>query len=134
MRYCLRTLLIALALASSLLGCGRGLYESSGPPPKPFAAFTDPFLNGMAQQRSYTEVVRYSFEAFEAWAREHGFPRQPEQTPLEYAQLVGQQQTAVAREAATLAELYSRCLYGKDSPPRANIEPLRQLWTQLRGS
>jgi hypothetical protein len=106
----------------------------AGPPPKPFAAFPDPFLSGMAQSRPAAEVIRYSFEAFEAWAREHGYPRAPEQTPHEYVQLVGQSHTTVARDAVALAELYCRCAYGKDPAPRSSLEHLRRLWEQLRAT
>ncbi len=54
-------------------------------PPPPFASFADPFASGTAGSYSVAELVRYSFEAFEAWAREHGCEREPEQTPHELA-------------------------------------------------
>jgi hypothetical protein len=106
---------------------------SPGPPPRPFSSFPDPFASGMAQQRPPAEIVRYSFEAFEAWARERGFPREPEQTPHEFAQLVGRRQSALARDVAVLAELYSRCAYGREPASRTQVESLRKLWTQLQG-
>jgi hypothetical protein len=105
---------------------------SPSPPPKPFSSFQDPFQTGMAHNWPPSEVIRYSFEAFEAWGRERGFPREPRQTPHEYVQVVGRGQTAVARAAATLAELYCRCAYGRESASRASVEPLRQLWAELR--
>ena len=107
---------------------------AAGPPPKPFSSFADPFLTGMAQQQPPAEVIRYSFEAFEAWGRERGYSRGPEQTPHEYAQLVSQQQTTLGREVSALAELYSRCAYGKESANRLSIEHLRRLWEKLRAS
>lgn len=105
---------------------------ASAPPPKPFSAFHDPFLTGAAQSRPPIEVVTYSFEALEAWAREHGFPRHPEQTPQEFAQQVAANQGALGRDAAALADLYNRCAYSRDLGPRVNIEPLRRLWQQMR--
>ncbi len=104
------------------------------PPPISFAAFHDPFLTGMAQSKPPVEVIRYSFEAFEAWAREHGCARGPEQTPQEFVQLVGTHQVAVARDAATLAEMYNRCAYARDLGQRLSIEPLRSLWQHMRES
>jgi hypothetical protein len=103
-------------------------------PPKPFSSFADPFLTGMAQQRPPAEVIRYSFEAFEAWGRERGYPRGPEQTPHEYALLMGQQQSSLGRDASALADLYCRCAYSKDPTNRTNFEHLRRLWEKLRAS
>ena len=42
------------------------------PPPRPFSSFANPFLDGSAEQQSPAELVRYSFEALEAWAMTHG--------------------------------------------------------------
>ena len=52
-------------------------------PPRPFADFPDPFATGDAQRWSPRELVAYSFQALEAWGREHGCQRGPEQTPHE---------------------------------------------------
>jgi hypothetical protein len=106
--------------------------EDAGLRARPFASFADPFVTGMAQQRSPAEVIRYSFEAFEAWAREHGYPREPKQTPHEFAVAVGRQQATLAADAATLADLYSRCAYDKYPTPAASVEQLRRLWALLR--
>ena len=77
---------------------GRGDREAGQPereastslaPPRPFADFADPFRSGSAEQREPEELVRYSFEALEAWARERGCPREAEQTALEFASHLG---------------------------------------------
>ena len=46
-----------------------------------FADFSDPFAAGTAGRYPPEELVRYTFEALEAWARDNGQPRLPEQTP-----------------------------------------------------
>ncbi len=96
-----------------------------------FADFADPYTNGNAQHWPPRELVRYSFEAFEAWAREQGFPRAPDQTPHELARQVGARIAAVSRESRLLADLYSRVAFAP-GVPLVGIEHLRQLWRELR--
>jgi len=96
-----------------------------------FADFPDPFTSGDAQRWPPRELVRYSFEAFEAWAREQGFPRAPDQTPHELARQVGAHVEAVSRESRLLADLYSRVAFAP-GVPLVGIEHLRHLWRQLR--
>ena len=36
-------------------------------PPRPFADYADPFATGEAERWSREELLRYSFQAFEAW-------------------------------------------------------------------
>jgi hypothetical protein len=104
------------------------------PPPRPFAEFADPFAAGTADRYSPQELVAYSFQALEAWGREHGCVREPEQTPHEYAGRLSSRQAAVGREARTLAELYCFAAYSPagDSLSRENLERLRQLWQVMQ--
>ena len=100
-----------------------------GPPPPPFAAYQNPFVSGAANSWPLNQLVRYSFEALEAWAREHGCARRPDQTPVEFAALVGQKTEPLAKPAAGLAKLYNRIAYARDQPASAsNMETVRQLW------
>lgn len=101
-------------------------------PPRPFADFTDPFAAGKADRLAPDELVRYSFEALEAWAREHGCPRAPDQTPHEFARSVGQQAESLSRHSQRLADLYCRVAYAPGTLPAGATDPLRQLWSSLR--
>jgi hypothetical protein len=105
---------------------------SAGPTYRPFAAYPDPFASGKAGRYTPEQLVKYSFEAFEAWAREHGCPRHPEQTPHEFAQAIGAKNATVSRPARALAELYSRLAYASGPLPSSSIDHLKQLWTALR--
>src|SRR5262249_11897045 len=40
-------------------------------PETPFSSYSNPFDSGLAEQMSLRQLVRYSFAALEAWAREH---------------------------------------------------------------
>jgi hypothetical protein len=99
---------------------------------RPLAAFADPFATGVADRYSPDELVQYSFEALEAWAREHGCVREPDQTPHEFARNVGAREESLAREARLLADLYCQVAYAPGTVPAASVERLRPLWEQLR--
>jgi hypothetical protein len=102
-------------------------------PPRPFAAYADPFASGLAGRASIAELVRYTFEALEAWGREHQSPRTVGQTVHEYARQVGQVHKPLAGEARFLAELYGQLAYAR-SVPQANLDPLRRLWLKMQGT
>ncbi len=99
-----------------------------------FADYADPFASGVSSRYSLAELTRYSFEAFEAWARERGCPRHPDATPHEMARDVGGQQPQIAPEARNLAELYARAAYARGALPEAGADQLRQLWRQMNRS
>ncbi len=101
-------------------------------PPAPFSSYADPFSAGVAQRYSLEELVRYSFEAFEAWAREHGCPRHPDQTPHELARDVSRLNAPMADDARNLAELYARAAYDRGELPASSPEQLEHLWRSMR--
>jgi hypothetical protein len=101
---------------------------------RPFSDFADPFASATGDRYSLEELIRYSFEALEAWAYEHDCARQPDQTPHEFAQRVAAREPSVGGEARRLAALYSRVAYAQGTLPPSSIEPIRSLWRQLRQS
>ncbi len=101
-------------------------------PPAPFSSYADPFATGISVRYSTEELVRYSFEAFEAWAREHGCPRDPDQTPHELARQVSKLNRFIAAEARNLAELYAQAAYARVELPEGASDQLRQLWQAMR--
>lgn len=100
--------------------------------PRPFADFPDPFVTGDARRWPARELVAYSFQALEAWGREHGCQRAPEQTPHEFAGALTACGIAVGREAIGLADLYCCAAYSSGNLPRDRVGRLRQLWQTLR--
>jgi hypothetical protein len=97
-----------------------------------FADFTDPFAAGVAARWTPEQLVRYTFEAMEAWSRDHGQPRDPEQTPHEFARLVAAQVPDLTDDAQRLAELYCQAAYAHASLPPAGVARLSRLWQGLR--
>ena len=69
-----------------------------------------------------------SFQAFEAWGREHGIERGEEETPLEYVarcrKLLGKQATVPAR----VIDAYNRAVYGNSPPNNEDMQNLEKLW------
>ncbi len=98
---------------------------------QPFEVFSNPFENGRAEKMSPALLVRYTFAALEAWARERQLGRQKGETPLEMAARLGQEVPALEREAARLAQLYAVAVYGRGGLPANTREVLRRFWELL---
>jgi hypothetical protein len=107
---------------------------ATAPPPRPFADFPDPFVTGDARRWSPRELVAYSFQALEAWGREHGCQRGPDQTPHEFAGALTACEAAVGREATGLANLYCCAAYSSGSLPRDRVGRLQELWRTMGAS
>jgi hypothetical protein len=98
---------------------------------RPFRDFRDPFRTGDAQRMSPDQLVSYSFQALEAFCREQGRPRSPDETPLEFAQAVGRDIQRLAQPAAELAELYNWSAYSGGGLPVSARPRLQQFWRCL---
>ncbi|MCP4081968.1 MAG: DUF4129 domain-containing protein [Pirellulaceae bacterium] len=106
-----------------------------------FSKYSDPFGNQNAEQWSPERIVKYTFEALEAWARDLNCERKPDETALEFADAIAANQPSLKKEAVHLANLYSRLAYaggtalatrGKSNTiDRAAIHPLAKFWGQL---
>ncbi len=102
--------------------------HAPAPPPRRFADFTDPFATGVADRYPPEELVRYTFEAMEAWARDHGRPRPSEQTPHEFARCVAAHAAWLTDDSARLAELYCQVAYARGTLPRSRLACLSRCW------
>jgi hypothetical protein len=99
--------------------------------PRPFASFQDPFAWGTAEEMPLAELVRYSFEAMQAWAAEHDLERQAGETPLEFVERIGQETPALEHDAQRLAGLYVRLAYARGTLNRSCLDSLRRFWQRL---
>jgi hypothetical protein len=106
--------------------------QTPGPAPRRFADYVDPFAAGETDRYRPDELVRYSFEALEAWARDHGLSREPDQTPYEFSQRIGVRVASLAGDLRTLSDLYYRAAYARGSLSPTAIRPLAMLWEHLR--
>jgi len=108
-----------------------GEVEERRAPPRPFRFYPNPFHNARADEMSPAELVRYSFEALEAWAFEHDLPRMTDETPIEFADRVGRDVPALEAVAKRLAALYARVLYAKGGLPANWRGVVEQFWEKL---
>jgi hypothetical protein len=97
----------------------------------PFAAYTNPFSDGTAAGRSPEDLVRYSFQAFEAWAGDREMPRADYETPLEFAARVGDQFVWLRPDARKLALLVARMAYAHGNLPSDCRDTLDHFWDRL---
>ncbi len=101
-------------------------------PPRPFASFVNPFDAGLDHQFSPNDLVIYSFEALEAWAWEHNLGRSPHETPIEFAQRLGQTRDDLLTETTRLVGYFVAIVYGQRGF-RTDVFPvLRQFWQVLQ--
>lgn len=97
----------------------------------PFTAFSNPFLDGRDGQMNRHELVRYTYAAFQAWAREQGLDRDKGETPSEHAARLGDEFPAIENAARKLATLYAWSAYGEGSLPKSTLEFLEKFWQRL---
>jgi hypothetical protein len=98
---------------------------------RPFSAFRDPFRSGSAASSSPGELVRYTFEALQAWAFENNCGRTPDQTPMEFGQRLQSRQLKISNEAHEVSLLYAQVAYGGFRPDDSSVATLQKLWRKL---
>ncbi len=112
---------------------GRHAGDEETPPARrrPFASFEDPFFSGAARRMPPAQLVIYTFEALEAWAREQIVERPTEQTPLEFAQELGRRVPALAKDVTQTTQLYVRVAYSQKNPSGDFLETLERMWRRM---
>jgi hypothetical protein len=98
---------------------------------RPFASFHNPFADGSSNRRSPADLVRYSFEALEAWGWEHGVARSHDDTPLEFTERIAMEVPSLAADCKRLASLYERVAYARATLPESSRAHVRQFWQRL---
>ncbi len=96
-----------------------------------FQHFQNPFASGVAKQWSPERLVRYTYDAFEAWSRDLQCSREPEQTVLEFAHSTGKQYQPLAKDVLQLATLYSQIAYAGATVSQSAAMTLSGLWDKL---
>lgn len=98
---------------------------------RPFSSFKNPFTSGMAAKLSTAELIVYSFEALQAWARERGFERRPDQTPIEFAHRLAGMLPAFSDDFAYFTRIYSRVAYAAQLSPPPPLNSVERLWEAM---
>lgn len=102
--------------------------QKAGPPKRRFAEYSNPFQTGEAAEMPAEELVNYTFEAMQCWAREHRLPRGHGETPFEFANRLAQKEPLLSEDARQLAWFYTRLAYAQQVPPESVTQNARQLW------
>jgi hypothetical protein len=111
----------------------QGQPTESAPAMRSFASYDDPFASNL-QGWNEKKVVTHSFEALEAWGREHDAARQVDETAESYAERLARRFQMPGGTAETLATQYNRVLFGKGRPARSELAPLANLWRWMQGN
>jgi hypothetical protein len=110
--------------------------EEATPPKKPrgvpFRAFSNPFDTGEAERMTLRNLVRYSFEALEAWARDHELGRREDETALEFVRRLNEEIPSLESASGELARLHSLAEYGQERLPDSTLETMRGFWERLQ--
>lgn len=98
---------------------------------RPFASYRNPFNAGASDQWSVEQLVCYSFDALEAWAREHGRARQEHQTPNEFTRMLVTRGNPLTPSVRRIGRLYSQAAYAPGQLSRSCLEDVRKFWQAL---
>ena len=107
--------------------------EPAGPRPKirPLAAYKNPFYASQEQIRPASEIIFYTYDAVQAWAREQGYELHPDQTAREFCREMAARLPEQAGAYRQLSFLYAHAAYGRGLPAHCDLEPLKELWRRL---
>ena len=98
---------------------------------RPFASYRNPFSARASDQWTVEQLVCYSFDALEAWAREHGLARQEHQTPNEFTRMLGTRGNPLTPSVRRIGRLYSQAAYAPGQLSRSCLEDVRAFWQAL---
>ena len=110
---------------------GEAVTGKHGEPVKPFASYGNPFHDGRGERRPVKEIVKYTFAALQASAREHNVERRPGETPLEFAGRLGEEFPGLEADVRRFTILYARTVYDYGPLPGNALDVVRQFWKRL---
>ena len=107
--------------------------EPEAPRPKirPLSEYKNPFMAAQDHMMPPEEIIFYSYNFVQAWARERGIEMHPEQTAREFCEEMAARSPELAREYRHLSFLYAYAAYSRKLPAQCDMEPLKELWRQL---
>ncbi len=101
---------------------------------RPLSEFKNPFFADKERAGSPEEIILYTFDALQAWTRENGMDRAPEQTAREFCERAGSQLPELADPLRHLSFLYAHAAYGEHLPAHCDLGPLKEIWRRLTQS
>ncbi|MEO1524960.1 MAG: DUF4129 domain-containing protein [Planctomycetota bacterium] len=120
-------------------------FEAEGPaaeiaaPPKPFASFRNP----IGREKDPRRIILITCQAFDAWARERGFPRSQDETPSSYIErlrsvrLPGEVSSVVAPvepSCIRIGNAYDRIVFGRGGASERDLKAAAEVWKHMSAS
>jgi hypothetical protein len=96
-----------------------------------FAEYRNPFFAARDYAWPPQQIMIYTYEAVQVWAREQGIAARPEETAREFCARLGETRRELEPPLNELARLYAHAAYGTKLPPNTDLEPIRELWRLL---
>ena len=98
---------------------------------EPLAGYEDPFATGQEKHWAGDRLLRYTFQAIQAWARAHGIAKQPQQTPREFCGRLIEQFPDIGPELEEFSRYCSHAAFAGRLPDDFETESIRRLWQYL---
>ena len=99
-----------------------------------FAEYKNPFFTAKDYAWPPEQIILYSYEAVQVWAKEQGIAARPEETAREFCGRLSEHRPELDSQLDELARLYAHAAYGTKLPPNCDLEPIRELWRRLTTS
>lgn len=96
-------------------------------PPRPFASFRNP-IGVESDQR---KIVVVTFQAFEAWTREQGTPRNKDETPAEFLRRLAKVKPQLASSVTEIVDAYNRIVYGRGRATQQDLQAAKRVWQMM---
>jgi hypothetical protein len=96
-----------------------------------FAEYKNPFFAAEDYAWPPEQIIIYSYEAVQVWAKEQGAAAHPEETAREFCGQLGEHYPELNSHLSQLARLYAHAAYGTKLPPASDFEPIQELWRLL---
>ena len=103
--------------------------ESSGPRRRSFASFANPFHR--QTKMDLAELIRYTFDAMEAWGAERGVERKGETTAEEYVRSLSGLLPKCKEDLAGFSNAYVRLAYAGNRPVSLDPNVLQRIWGSM---
>jgi hypothetical protein len=99
-----------------------------------FSSFNDPFLSGKDSVWPRERLIRYSYEALQAWSRDRRCGPRSEETPREFCVRLRNRFPEAESELNQLLVLYTHTAFAEKLPADVDLAALQRLWVFLAGN
>jgi hypothetical protein len=101
---------------------------------QPFASYENPFLTGRDKTWPAERLLRYTYEAVQAWAKEQRIEIRPEQTPREFCAKLIERFPDLGSELEQFSFYYCHVAFAEQLPEEFETDSIRQLWRYMGDS